>query len=370
MGKKEKVEEPPPPPRPDPVKVQVKCVPWSSMNFMVNARVQEYTIADLEEIIKSRHGDAIQELELFKDSPSEENKLPAGSADSLFTCSSTNFFYDYYPPLDPFHNRPVAGQLHATNQVINLRTFENGDKAVIEPEKLVWSKTAEHDPWTARELAEAARKEAERIAAEQAAAEAEAKRIAEEQAEAKRKKEEEKRAKLEAEAKRKAEEAQAAAEAEARRLKKMEEEAMKDPAKRAEFERKKAEAEAAKKKAEAEEVLKALPPRKKGGAIGLFLGGTTREYYGLQNVTEQDPYLLIPKAKMLAEITDKGKIADLYNYKAGIESYKGADDDILICKDEHEVYGDDGFVICLHEADKLHFMAHIAAGNGLPPPIN
>ena len=68
---------------------------------------------------------------------------------------------------------------------------------------------------------------------------------------------------------------------------------------------------------------------------------------------------------MLSEIADKGKIADLYNFKAQIEKYDGKEDkDILICKDE-----DEGFVICVLEADKLHFMAHIAAGNGLPPPV-
>ena len=233
----------PPPPRPEPVKLQVKCVPWSCMNFQVNARVAEYTVADLEAIINARHGDAIQNLEMYKDSPSEENKLTSGSTDTLSTCGSTTILYDYYPPLDPFHNRPVAGGLHATNQVITLRTFENmSEQALIEPAKLKWSKTAEYDPWTARKMAEeAARLEAERIAAEEAAA-AEAKRIADEAAEAKRKKEEAARAKAEAEAKKKAEEEAEAAEAEARRLKKLEEEAMKDPAKRAEFERKQKEA--------------------------------------------------------------------------------------------------------------------------------
>lgn len=67
------------------------------------------------------------------------------------------------------------------------------------------------------------------------------------------------------------------------------------------------------------------------------------------------------------EIQEKGKIADLYNWKTQIEKYP--DKEILICKDEAEVYGDNGFVICLTEADKLHFIAHIAAGNGLPPEI-
>jgi len=330
------------------------------MNFQVNARTQEYTVADLEAIINARHGDPIQNLEIYKDAVSDENKLPVGASDPVFTFGASTILYDYYPPLDPFRNRPVAGAIHATNQVITLRTFENGDRPVIEPAKLVWSKTAEHDPWTAKAMAEeAARLEAERKAAEAAAAAEEA-RLAAEKAEREAAKEAARKAKKEAEAKRKAEEEAAAKEAEERRLKKLEEEAMKDPAKRAEFERKKAEAEAK---------IAALPKRVKGGAVGLFLGGTTREYYGLLVCTEENPYLLIPKSKMLAEITDKGKIADLYNYKTEIEKYSGADEDMLMCKDEKEVYGDNGWVLCTTEADKLHFMAHIDAGNGLPPPL-
>jgi len=222
------------------------------MNFQVNARTQEYTVADLEAIINARHGDPIQNLEIYKDAVSDENKLPVGASDPVFTFGASTILYDYYPPLDPFRNRPVAGAIHATNQVITLRTFENGDRPVIEPAKLVWSKTAEHDPWTAKAMAEeAARLEAERKAAEAAAAAEEA-RLAAEKAEREAAKEAARKAKKEAEAKRKAEEEAAAKEAEERRLKKLEEEAMKDPAKRAEFERKKAEAEAAAKKAEAE----------------------------------------------------------------------------------------------------------------------
>ena len=42
---------------------------------------------------------------------------------------------------------------------------------------------------------------------------------------------------------------------------------------------------------------------------------------------------------------------------------------MLFCKDEEELYGDNGFIICLHEADKEHFLAHWGAGNGIPPEI-
>ena len=127
--------------------------------------------------------------------------------------------------------------------------------------------------------------------------------------------------------------------------------------------------ELAKKKKEAEEALAKLPARPKGGAIGLFLGGTTREYYDLHTCTEADPYRLIPKTKILAEINDKGKIADLYNYKDDIAKCGGPDEEIMICKDENEVYGDNGFVLILTDEDKQHFIAHVALGNPLPPPV-
>ena len=342
------------------------------MDFQVDARIQEYTVAQLEQIILARHGDPIQNLELFKDSPDEANKLASGSEDTVATAGegATTIFYDYFPPLDPFENRPVAGQLHATNQVINLRTYENmAEPPEIEPEKLKWSKTAEYDPWTQRKMDADAAAEAARIKAEEEAAAAAAARIAAEEEAKKKAKEEEKKRKAEEARKQKEEEEKAAAEAEAARLKKLEEEAMKDPKKRAELEAKKKAAEEAAKKKAAEDMLAALPPRKKGGAIGLFLGGTTREYYGLQNCTPKDPYLLIPKPKIMAEISDKGKIADLYNYKDDIAKCGGDDEEIMICKDEDEVYGDNGFVLILTDADKQHFIAHVMMGNPLPPPV-
>ena len=147
------------------------------MDFQVDARIQEYTVAQLEQIILARHGDPIQNLELFKDSPDEANKLASGSEDTVATAGegATTIFYDYFPPLDPFENRPVAGQLHATNQVVNLRTYENmTEPPEIEPEKLKWSKTAEYDPWTQRKMDAEAAAEAARIKAEEEAAAAEA----------------------------------------------------------------------------------------------------------------------------------------------------------------------------------------------------
>ena len=65
-----------------------------------------------------------------------------------------------------------------------------------------------------------------------------------------------------------------------------------------------------------------------------------------------------------------GKIADLYNSKPDLEKYDGPEPkEILFCKDEKELYGDNGFIICLKDADKQHFLAHWAASNTIPPEI-
>lgn len=379
-----KAKEPPPEPPPPPVKqvVQVHCVPWKVMDFQIEVQLPYLTIAQLEGMIKTRHGDPISNLVLYTDDLSKENMLEPGSTKPL---PGTKFFYDYYPPLDPFKNRPTASQIYNQNplmktkceEIFEGKPGEPGSAWVTTPEAPVtvigevrpWSKTAEHDPLTQRLMDE----EAARVKAEaEAKAKAEAERIAEEKRIAAEKAAEKKRIAAEKAAKKKAEEeeeARQAAEAEAARLKKLEEEAMNDPVKRAEFERKKAEAEAAAKKAEAEAKLASLPKRVKGGAVGIFLGGTTKEYYGLDKCTAEDPMMSIPCEKMLAEIVDKGKISDLYNSKALIEAYKGADGEMLFCKDEEELYGDNGFIICLHEADKEHFLAHWGAGNGIPPEI-
>jgi len=340
------------------------------------------TVVQCENIIRGRHGDPISNLVLYRDELAKENLLPAGASSTLE--NTTKIYYDYYPPLDPFKNRPTACEVYKQNPQLKTTCEEAFDppnpegawKATSELTVVggvrTWSKTAEYDPHTKRLMDEAAAAAAAKAKAE---ADALAAKIAAEKAEAKRIADEKKRKADEAAAIKKAQEeqeAKEAAEAEAARLKKLEEEAMNDPVKRAELERKKAEAEAAKKKAEAEAALAALPKRSKGGAVGIFLGGTTKEYYGLDKCTDLKggmPYLCIPVEKMLAEISDKGKIADLYNSKDFISAYSGEDKEMLLCKDEDELYGDNGFIICLKEADKLHFMAHIAAGNGIPPEI-
>ena len=92
-----------------------------------------------------------------------------------------------------------------------------------------------------------------------------------------------------------------------------------------------------------------------------------RRYHGLEGLEEDGQYKLVPKESLIKEITDKGKIADLYVIKAEVE--KCGLEEVMIVKDEKEVYGDNGFVICLTEADKENFVAYIAAGKGLPPPV-
>lgn len=377
-----KSKEPPPEPPPPPVKqvVQVHCVPWKVMDFQLEVQLPYFTIEELENMIKTRHGDPIQNLVLYQDDLAKENILEPGSTKAL---PGVKIFYDYYPPLDPFANRPTACQVYATNPLMKTQceeafegkpgepgsAWKNQTQVIVVGGVRPWSKTAERDPHAQRLMDE----EAARVKAEaEAKAKAEAERIAEEKRIAAEKAAEKKRIADEKAAKKKAEEEEQRRQdeaAEAERLRKMEEAAMNDPVKRAELEKKKAEAEAARLKAEAEAALASLPKRQKGGAIPIFLGGTTKEVFGLDKCTAENPMMAISCEKMLADIVDKGKISDLYNSKAYIEGYKGEDKEMLFCKDEDEKYSDEGFIFCVHEADKLHFLAHWAAGNGIPEQI-
>ena len=304
------------------------------MDFQVNARLAEYQVQHLEEMILSRHGDPIQNLVLYKDKVGPEHLLETGSEDTLAKVNASTIIYDYFPPLDPFHNRPTAGQLHSTNAAITLETFENGDKPLIEPEKLVWSKVAEHDPWTAKRLA------AEKAAAEEAArlkAEEEARLAAEEEARKQAELEAKMAAKAEAARLKAEKEAQEKAEREAEEAARIEELAKKDP---------EAAARAAAEKAaqEAQEALAKLPKRAKGGAVGAFLGGTTVTVLGLDKCTKDAPYLAVACDDLLKDISDKGKISDVYVFKAEIEAYNGEEKSMLFCLDKDELYGDNGWV--------------------------
>lgn len=137
MPKSKAEPVPEPPPRPQKVLLQVRCVPWKSMDFTIDARVAEYQVNHLEEIILARHGDPIENLKLYKGPPSEETLLTSGSTDTLQKVGEMTIFYDYYPPLDPFCNRPMAHTLYSTTPVITLPTYEGcSSKPTIEPEKL------------------------------------------------------------------------------------------------------------------------------------------------------------------------------------------------------------------------------------------
>ena len=309
MGKS---KEPPPDPPPPPAKqvVQIHCVPWRVMDFQLEVQLPYLTVEELETIIKDRHGDPIDNLVIYADDTAKENMLPPGSSNSL---PSAKLFYDYYPPLDPFANRPTAGEVYSTNSLMKTTCEEEWEgelQAPIakgEPQTWSpasrwknttqvsiiggvrkWSKTAEHDPHTQRMLdAEAARLKAE-AEAKAAAEAAEAKRIADERAAViaeKKRKEAEKAAAKKA---KEEEEAREAAEAEAARLKALEEAAANDPVLQEKLAREKAEREAAEKKAAAEAALAKLPKRKPGGALPIFLGGTTKEYYGLDKCTKEE----------------------------------------------------------------------------------
>ena len=351
---------PPPPPRPEPVKLQVKCAAWNCMDFQIDARLEEYTIAHLEEIILARHGDPIENLVLYKDKVGPDSKLEKSSEATVASVSPSTIFYDYYPPLDPFYNRPTAGLVHTTNAVIMLETTEHlAEKPLIEPEKLVWSKVAEHDPWTAKRLAAeaAAAAEAARLKAEEEARIAKEleEKIAAEKAAKKAAKEEAKRLKKEEEARIKAEEEAA----EAARIEAL---AAADP---------EAAARAAAEKAarEAKEAFEALPARKKGGAVGHFLGGTAVTSLGLDKCNKENLYATVSKEDLLFDIKDKGKISDVYILKEQIDKYDGEDGMILFCLDKGELYGDNGWVVCFTKVDRQHFEMSITAGMGVPPEI-
>jgi len=353
------------------------------MDFQLTVQLPYLTIGELETIIKQRHGDAIDNLVLFKDDPRDEaNKLEPGSEEKMDKVGA-KVFYDYYPPLDPFMNRPTAHEVYATNPTLKTTCTEEYEGTVIKgvtyfspegfwknttpvevtPSILPWSKTHEYDPHTAKIKAAEAAAEAARVAA----AEAEAKRIADEEAARQEALREERAAKQKAkkeEAMRIAAE-KAAEEAEAKRIAE-------------EKEQQRLAEEAAARGEPPPEAPKAptyampegaIPPRAKGGTLPIFLGPTSKEFFGLSECTKDSLYKMVECDQMLTEIKDKGKISDLYVFKAQIEAYDGADRLMLFCLDRDELYSDEGMVLCIKEAEKLNFMASLAQGNGVPPPL-
>mmetsp|Transcript_31441 Transcript_31441/g.82137 ORF Transcript_31441/g.82137 Transcript_31441/m.82137 type:complete len:378 (+) Transcript_31441:101-1234(+) len=375
--------KPPPEPPPDPPEVktiQIHCVPWTSMDFRVEVQLPYLSIAELEEIIKARHGEAIDNLALYKEGPQDPiNKLTAGSEDRMDKVGCT-VYYDYYPPIDPFENRPTAHGVYSTNPLVKLTCAEEYEGTVIKgvtyfspdgfwknttkcearPALIAWSKTAADDPYTAKMKAAEAAAEAARVAAE----EAEAARIAAEEAARKQaiideriakkkaKKDEEKRIKAELAAE-EAERARIEAEKEAERL----------------AEEAAARGEEPPPEKPAFEFSGPIPDRVKGATVPIFLGPTSKQHYGLDECNKANPWKCVHKDTVLAEIKDKGKISDMYIFKKQFEDYKGEDGEVLFCLDRDEVYSDEGMVVCFHEAEKINFQIAISKGEPLPPPL-
>ena len=58
-----------------------------------------------------------------------------------------------------------------------------------------------------------------------------------------------------------------------------------------------------------------------------------------------------------------------FTFKEQIERYDGEEKAMLFAPDPDELYGDNGWVLCVKDVDKQHFIAHITAGNGIPPEV-
>jgi hypothetical protein len=93
------------------------------------------------------------------------------------------------------------------------------------------------------------------------------------------------------------------------------------------------------------------------GVYPLFLTGSTQESFGLEQCTVRDPYLMLSKEKLLAEIVFKGAISDFYVVKKEIEAYP--EDEILVCLDDDEIYGQN-FFMCITVGEKDRVVAEEA----------
>lgn len=88
-------------------------------------------MSELRALIMQRHANDIQQLTLYHDDPSPENKISEDSAaltvgsvvflrKGQTTAEYYDLLYDYYPYADPFPDRPFAAILHATNPEVKL----------------------------------------------------------------------------------------------------------------------------------------------------------------------------------------------------------------------------------------------------------
>jgi len=129
-GKKKKKleEEPPPPPPPPPVSLQVRSISWRCMDF--RCTVPNATpLSELRTLIIKRHANTIQQMTLYHDDTSPENRIDDDSVTvgsigfsrkGQTTSECYDLLYDYYPYADPFPGRPFAAILYATNPEVKL----------------------------------------------------------------------------------------------------------------------------------------------------------------------------------------------------------------------------------------------------------
>jgi len=85
------------------------------------------------------------------------------------------------------------------------------------------------------------------------------------------------------------------------------------------------------------------------GVYPLFLTGASAAEFGLDVCTVTDPYRMINRESLLKSIQFKGKISDFYVVQKEIDKYKGGDD-IMICLDDDEIYGQN-FFMCITEEE-------------------
>ena len=90
------------------------------------------------------------------------------------------------------------------------------------------------------------------------------------------------------------------------------------------------------------------------GVYPLFLTGATASGHGLDGLTVDDPYKMVSKKDLMAEIQFKGAISDFYVARKPIEKYP--EDELLVCLDDDEIYGQN-FFVCITTAEAERVIA-------------
>eukprot|EP00164_Ancoracysta_twista_P005181 GFYU01007080.1.p1 GENE.GFYU01007080.1~~GFYU01007080.1.p1 ORF type:complete len:818 (+),score=272.16 GFYU01007080.1:105-2558(+) len=91
------------------------------------------------------------------------------------------------------------------------------------------------------------------------------------------------------------------------------------------------------------------------GIFPLFLTATTQQMFALEGgenpVTKDDYMRYIPKADILKDIQFRGAISDFHAVKKKLEEWK--QDDVLVCFDDDEIYGENYYVVYTVEAKEM-----------------